>query len=671
MRVIDRLNDRVKELEEKLEKMQPSENEENSRENEAAPPQVHEATSLESNLSYAFPVHLDPLAELGVNKKYYNWDVVSTRKSSFRQQTYGTSSSFYFINQMSAYMESALQEKHSDIRSACAYASNDSTPGREPRKSHGDVFRPTSPMNEGDLSRGAEEAYLAVFWKSSNNNIAILDQASFEAHYQSLWDSSRALRRSSALVDITLALCMQYQAQLSASTPSLATTIQMDIIEPDKAGMWWHRRGQQLLTDDLEEPSIMTFQCHLLNVMWLSNSGLHNTAHSVMASGIRIGVVLGLHLEPPEDLLVEQREFRRRIWWIAYALEMKFAMDLGRPLAVNCSQVTCRLPSEEGLITGGSKSVVLLTVQFVKLLLATRAVYVTFYRQCANELSKSGKNSIYQDPAVLEECAKFLSSKMIYLRTWVQHVPSVLRPKRKNGDETFSTDELALEFDTSVGGPKMREGIILEIYYHNMAMSLVRPFIVFSAKQGTMIPNTEVHALSCVKHAIAITDILYQVCTRSNYLDGRIEVWQWQWAAALSLIGYLLAYPNKPTTPVAREALDTAVSVLEFQSKPAAAEVVRELLAKADVLSRAQNPDALTNNRTLPGVDNVQISEMPISDLGWDFDFGTDTVGGLQYSLSNGTELAFMADPASVPEDIDASDQSMFDFLNFEGLEDV
>jgi len=438
------------------------------------------------------------------------------------------------------------------------------------------------------------------------------------------------------------------------------------------AGLWWHRRSQEILAEELECPSLTTFQCHVLSVIWLSNAGLHNTAYSVMASGIRIGVVLGLHLEPSQHLSPSDRESRKRIWWIMYALEMKFAMELGRPLAVSCSQVTCTLPADEELAPDPGRQAALFTANYVKLILANRAVYITFYKKCASEVIKSGKESLYQDLKSLEECAKFLADRTVYLHTWQRHVPEVLHQQRKGSGKPFSTDDVELCFDNADRFTQARQSVLLEIYYHVLAMSLYRPFIIFSGKSITMHSTIEAHAISCAKHAIAVTKIIHQVCAETRYLKGWLEVWQWQWAAILSLLGYILAYPNGPATTECRAALDIATSVLDLHSKTAVADVIRNLVKKVDQLILSAK-DVL-DNETNPAPAYSAISQPPLAagignDTGWDYDSFPSNFEEINDMPAGDSGFPFATEQFSTLEGVDAGGQSMFDFLNFENFE--
>lgn len=668
-RTIDRLNDRVRELEEQLKHMQPVTNDSFEQEENIESVQRNPIVPTGSNLNKTFPTHLDPLAELGINKKYYNWDVVSSINTDFRQQTFGMSSSVYFIRQMTVYMKSEMRDSEFDFKPRFTFTSDIPRHEQSNKPAQKDLRNLQSLLDHSDLSKTAEENILSIFWKTSHITIAILDQESFEAHYDSLWNFARALRAPSALVDFVLALGMQHQMQSSVSTSGLEEPD--DNVRPDKAGLWWQRRGQQLLADELEEPSIMTFQSHLLSVTWLSNAGLLNTAHGVMASAIRIGVILGLHLEPAENLRSEDREFRKHIWWYGYALEMKFAMDLGRPLAINCKQVTCSLPVEDTSLDDDN-GFALLTTQFVKLILATRAIYITFYRYCADVLSKSGNDSIYKDTTILEECASFVASKAVYLQTWIQHVPNVLKAKRRNNSEPFSAEVPSPQVDTPIQIAETRSGTILEVYYHIMAMSLYRPFIVFPATRGSEAPNTKALAISCAKHAIAIVIIVQQICAGPSYLNSWVEIWQWLWIAALSLVGYILAYPADHMALEARKALDIAVIVLRQRSKQSAANNIHELMDMVDaVLHRLQDGGGVMHNENTLRTHQAETSTTAMtSDTNCKLPRWNDVSNEMPFNqdktLTNDgvlTSLSFS------PEGTHAFDDDLFDMLDIEYCE--
>jgi hypothetical protein len=409
---------------------------------------------------------------------------------------------------------------------------------------------------------------------------------------RSLWDISQRFRKASALIDIILAICLQHGTTSTRPTERLKALA--DKTDEMIASRWFYRRCQSLLTNHLETPSVMTLQTHLLCVIYLSNANSQNAAHSILAIAVRTGIILGLHLEAPDGLPEQQREARKRLWWLLYAFEMKFAMELGRPLAVNISQVTCGLPSDEKFAyttvqqkTVLSKEAVYLSfsVHFVRLVLATRAIYITFYDHCAEVLGQTKQRDIYERPQALEECAEFLLSKMPYPQKWLREVPDALKAGRENGGERFSLDQTALRIDKNLPKWQQQQSVFLELHYHHMMMSLYRPFICFPPPETPLVDRC---AEACLDHARAMTSIIHSSLLDTKLLDSHHEVFRWQWNATLTLVGYILAYPGSEGAANAKSAVLTALSIFERLSESFAIALLAKQTAE-ELLARVCN----------------------------------------------------------------------------------
>jgi hypothetical protein len=140
------------------------------------------------------------------------------------------------------------------------------------------------------LSRAQEEYLLIHFWNSYSWIYPVIDGDEFRAHYDSLWDgTSDTVRRPSALGDIILAVCIQSEAAIVLPQGPRTGFEPYDTTDAVIAGRNLYRRSkdQTLLTDELDGPSITTFQCYLFAVIYLANASFHNMAHSVMALAIR------------------------------------------------------------------------------------------------------------------------------------------------------------------------------------------------------------------------------------------------------------------------------------------------------------------------------------------------------------------------------------------------
>ena len=465
-------------------------------------------------------------------------------------------------------------------------------------------LRRTNSTGQQALSRWQEEYFLDLFWQSYHCIYPIVDERGFRAHHNSIWIMPYEPRKPSALVDIILAVTMQYGTAL---LPPDLTKSSLNAEERGKdaasAGRSYYRRCQALLADDLENPSITTLQCHILSVIYLSNAGSHNTAHSSLALACRVAVILGLHREPLEELDEETSNYHRRLWWTLYALEIKAAMGLGRPLAISFSEVTCRLPTDVPLtgsvsVPGSTRTPLIASCfatnsQFLKLILSARSIHVTFYQKCADTLGLGPQNTLYGNPEALESCARFLSSKMEYLETWLREAPDCLKMKRRGG-QPLSTDRSPLYIQPEVPLYQQRQQLFLELHYHTVAMNLLRHFINLSHPPSLCTQQAEANANSCVDHAITITNIIHQMLTETDLLSGWLEGFYWHGNAFLSLVGYILAFPDGQRTAEARKALVQAISSFDILSSSLAiaassTKMARDLAAKVElVVERAR-----------------------------------------------------------------------------------
>ena len=592
-REIERLRLRVKELEE-----QPQEHDRSVTKRTDSLPNIAASFATSPTSS---PAKLDPLEEHGGSRKY--WEGIYTRAAQSHQtQYYGPSSSFYFIGRMSSYLGTALQQPHLDHHMQPNSASRAfASPTSQAKDNLDATDESTDVSTIGDYLTGTQEDYfLSLFWQSYHCTLQIIDEVEFKEHYKSLWATCGTSRKPSALVDIVLALCMQYGVAF-VSRGNAATEPKPDVDSSDAtiAGRWLYRRSQKLLTCELESPSITTLQCYIFSVYYLCSASFQNMAHSTLALAIRTAHILGLHLEPPADMPRNQRELRKRLWWTLYTIESKTCMKLGRPWSAQISQVSCSLPADDqelALLSGSNfasgQNITWLTysLQNTKLVLAVRAIYIAFFDKCADILGAKDGTTFYSDPQTLEECAEFLLSSMKYIPIWLHNLPTALKTKRKGPGEPFSTDRSPLEMELFAPVWLQRQRLLLELLYHNLVMNLYRPFISFSTECSSCLPLAKANAFSCVSHAMAITHIMHQMLTETELLSGWHEAFQWQWNATLSMTGFILAYPLDPSTPLTRKAIDSAIAIFQklgnnFAVAASAANVTRDLTAKADLLT--------------------------------------------------------------------------------------
>ena len=542
----------------------------------------------------------------GLQQRRWYWRGIWIEGAQANQtHYYGPSSSTYFMHRMRSYLKEALQlptladplqpDTASKIFATPASLSPKSSTSQDSNTGETHV-------TGEDMSRSQEEYLLNLFWLSYHFTIPILNENDFREYYNTLWpncsSSVESIRKPSPLVDIILALCMQYG---SALMPRGESAVDIDSDDPSIAGRWLYHRSQMLLCSERETPTISTLQCYIFSAMYLTNASFSNMAHKALAVAIRTAHALGLHHEAPDDWSSAELALRRRMWWTLCLLDGKACIELGRPYLIHFSDMTCSLPMDdqaESKNSGSNPTSVFGDIgsltfhtQCVTLIITVRAIHTAFYEKCSEITTSYEGKDLYEVPDLLESCAAHLLQRMKALQTWVQNVPNTLQNPRRGAGDPFSTARSPIEIDPYIPLWLQRQRVLLELLYHNLAMSLYRPFICFPPGSTALYPISAGHSVLCLSHAAATTQIVHQVLTEADVLNGWHQTYQLQWDAALSSLGFSLAHPMCPHTPSARKAIHTAIANFDvfaasnLASAASAATLARSLLDKVELLS--------------------------------------------------------------------------------------
>ncbi|KAL2820845.1 fungal-specific transcription factor domain-containing protein [Aspergillus cavernicola] len=602
-REIQRLQNRVKDLQEQI-----------RRAKERVEIQSQVQAPNEPQTSYATPPHSDTVggsfsyAELSNTKE--EWQITQQSGARDGGLYYGPMSSTQFVARITRYLSHALNQSWGDTKLEACVARFDDTPAsRQPSRS--DVSQGNNQLGGADhaeiLLRSQEEFFLNLLWQSFHCVFPVISEPDFRQYYDSLWsnytlDGNRnPTRKPSPLVDILLAVCMQYGSTflINDDNHREENDTGSHARNADMTGHAFYQRAQRLLQTGLERPSIIVLQSHIYSIIYLYNASLLNTAHINLGMTLRIAHALRLHVRPLDGTRPREQELNRRIWWTLYRLDSQLSTTLGRPPLIQMSTVSCGLSSddrEDSILSGTALisrhediSWLSFHVQCTKLLFAVQSVQSAFQRKCSLLLNRNNINDIHDDPLAIEALAEFLGHEMTTINDWIQAVPQSLRVTRRGEGEALSTDRAPLSLDMYNPLWLQRQQLLLELLYHHLQISTLRSFLRFPPVTASLTPLADSHSISCVNHAMAITSILSQVLCETDLLRGWLPVFQYQWDAILCTLGFVLANPICPPTPSARKSLKTAICTLElignyFPAARNAAQVVCEINCHANRL---------------------------------------------------------------------------------------
>lgn len=565
---------------------------------------LKDEAEIQAQASYATP----PLSDT-VHSSFDFAELTNTTEGwqglqQMGQIHYGPLSSSYFVARITRYLSQALNQPLDNAKlEACLARFDYNSPTH--KSSQWDANQYPDGNEVEDLTRSQEEYFLTLLWQSFHCVYPILSEPEFQQYYDSLWSSptsdGMSHRKQSALVDVLLAVCMQYSSTFFASGDNQQgdSDAGWQAKNANLASRAYYQRAQKLLQSELENPNIAVVQSHIYSIVYLYNTSMLNTAHINLGATLRIAHALRLHIRPLDGTSPERQELQRRIWWTLYRIDSQLSMTLGRPPLIQPSHVSCGLPGDNSECARLSGTALLSNhediswlsfhVQCTKLTFLVQGVQAAFHRKCSQLLNRDNAKDIYDNPRLVETLAEFLGPEMTVIHNWIQNVPQSLCNARKGTGDPFSTNRAALNLSLYSPIWLQRQRLLLELHYHHLLISTLRPFLRFPPASSPMTPLTDGYNISCLNHAMAITSILNQVLSESDLLRGWSPIFQYQWDAILCTLGFVLSNPVCPPTPTARKSLQTAISTLNlvsdhFLAAKNAAQVVGEVSCQADRL---------------------------------------------------------------------------------------
>lgn len=527
------------------------------------------------------------------------WGGIHFRTARSPNETwYGPSSLFYFMGRITNFLSLTLDQTQSKDQMLPDSVSRRLVGPLTTSEEDSNVHRAGLQTNkksaiEEFLTPTQEEYFLDLYWNSYHTSLfPIIDESEFKQHYRSLWTTSGNTRNESALVDIVIALGMQYGISM---LPNMRQQL-ADQTDATIAGRWYYRRCQALLAYELESPTLATLQCHLLCTIYLCSGSFQNMSDTTCAMAVRAAHMLGLHLDPSQSIPQREREMRKRLWWALYCMDSKIGMKLGRPFLLYQTNTSPSLPGDDlevAMLSGSSfaplgdnATWLTFNLQNTTLFIAAREAHTAFYDR---NLNLQNDQTMWDDFSILDGQAEFILPYVNRLEKWADSVPRSLTTQRKDAGLPFATDGTALEIEPFAPVWLQRQRVVLELMYHNLCTNICRPFISFVPTPTST--ATEDLAFRCARHAIALTNITHQALSSTAILAGWHESFQWQWNSAMTLVGFVLAYPQSSVTVAARDAITLSISVFDifgnsFAVANSAASIVRDLVTKIDFLAK-------------------------------------------------------------------------------------
>lgn len=525
--------------------------------------------------------------------------ILTTSTSGAGRHFYGLSSLHNLVHGL---------RKHLHLTYGWTYAEEDlhpkpitlsfATPSAVTAAVHPTLHQTPTDYNDGVfMGKEQEEECLRLFWQSYHGAIPILDERSFRDHHASLWNDARRLdqyREDSALVDIVLAICVQYgTTHIQQGFEPLDADSQYSVTDPSNAGRWYFQRSHSLLKGELHSPSVMLLQCQIFSVVYLRDASILEMALSTLAGAVQTAYALGLHMDAKECSNVHEQELLKRLFCMVYVLDGKMSMDCGRPSLVH--KFGTQLPRDGHELASSSVEMFVPSSRLkatwlayhrshVDMIRSFRQSYSLVYDNIAHLLLSRDGESFGVDAELVRRCDGLLAEQLDILKQGLKDVPNALKYDFAN-----TTDATRREYsqpDTQHHDPiwLQRQRVMLRLLYHDNCISICRPFLILPSPEETVSMPTR-GATECLHHSISITDIVFRILHESDILHGWHRAYQFQWNAAIYMIAFAFGNLTSDTIDTIGTKLEQATLVLEsfgrcFAVARSATEVVRDLHGK-------------------------------------------------------------------------------------------
>lgn len=146
----------------------------------------------------------------------------------------------------------------------------------------------------------------------------------------------------------------------------------LTVPKPSQSPGWhFYEISRRLLADVVTSSSMTSVQVCVLQGIFLPSTKSRDAGYNLLGLALRMAINMGMHRSfGAESLHPHVRELRNRLWWSVYVAERMFSVEMGRPLAINDTEIDAPLPTdipEWGNMTGKSPTNVDGLIAMIKL----------------------------------------------------------------------------------------------------------------------------------------------------------------------------------------------------------------------------------------------------------------------------------------------------------------
>ncbi|KAK1141831.1 hypothetical protein N8T08_008496 [Aspergillus melleus] len=440
---------------------------------------------------------------------------------------------------------------------------------------------------ECDLTPAQVDRLLGIFWARLHPLIPILSPGDLKSH--------------SPLRDAVTAYAMQYAFYSGLHSRLLG--LQWKQFSKDNRcsrviGMSYLQRCLDSATQYsiFAEPSLPILQCYCIMTLYLLDVGQHQAAYNMIGLAVRMARSLNFDSDAPVGVSPEEMDLTSRIWWTLVHLDFRCSRHLGKPFSAQLPIIRSTPPCRLSQSPPGSDYFPYHTQSIQLTYLALGVI-----ESIAGDKSPNRTHGVESQAQALTRNLWRLDKWRNSLRQhdWFQHLRLDV-PEMPQQPGHLPTENLDPSSNNYMNLPPLQHKLstLLELQYRDIIISLHRVFIQFPTQPlvPRSSPQAGAHAATALKHGLATVETVHRCMSQTDLFFGSCELYQYQWNAVLTLMGFMLAYPFCHRCSMARGYIDMALETFEFAGPKndvavRAACLTKHLRAKVDELTMILNID--------------------------------------------------------------------------------
>ncbi|QKX56810.1 uncharacterized protein TRUGW13939_03917 [Talaromyces rugulosus] len=307
------------------------------------------------------------------------------------------------------------------------------------------------------------------------------------------------------------------------------------------------------------DPSVITLKCYCIITMYLLDTGQHHAAYNIIGLAVRMAQSLNLDETGLPGLALEESE-RSPIWWTLVHLDFRCSRYHGKPVTTQYAISKDLLQYSLSMTSVGQNCS---PYYFYSLRLTCAALAV---------LDSVTHNMAREKDHDIETRARVLSENMQLIHYWKEAV------QKEHSFKHLRLNALSPSLPGDIASPGVEEddymthlpidiqlNTLLELQYHDTIISLHRSFIEFPSTPSGLQKShhAKSHVATAAQHALTAIRIIHSRMSQHDVFYGSSELYQYQWNAVLTLIGFMLAYPSYARQTVLRH-VNLALAAFEF-----------------------------------------------------------------------------------------------------------